>query len=416
MTQTDQQTVPKLRFPGFDGEWKTKTLDDIADILSGFAFKSSDFRKEGKHKIIRMSDLKSGSISNSDHAMLDDDSVAGLDRFKLHPGDFLFGMSGSLSNYAWVRDSDGSLFLNQRVGCIREKEGHSGRFAQFLYLNPRTQKNIEESAVGAAQLNISTVFLKRMRFSVPTLPEQRKIASFLGAVDTKITQLSEKKRLLQDYKKGCMQQLFSQKIRFKDDTGNDFPDWEEKRLGELCRIGSSKRVLQKDWQENGIPFLRTREIINLSRGEVFQTPIFISNDLFEKLKSEYGAPKYGDILATGVGSIGETYIVKPEDVFYFKDGNVLWIHRSKYIDSDFLNHQFRSHRVQKQIMDNASITTVATFTIDDAKKLKVQLPHRAEQRKIADFLSALDRKIDLVGAELEHARTFKKGLLQQMFV
>jgi type I restriction enzyme S subunit len=401
MTQTDHQNVPKLRFPGFEGTWEKKTLDDIADILSGFAFKSSDFRKEGKHKIIRMSDLKSGSISASDHAMVDDDSVAGLERFKLHPGDFLFGMSGSLSNYAWVCENDGSLFLNQRVGCIREKEGHSGRFAQFLYLNPRTQKKIEESAVGAAQLNISTVFLKRMRFSVPTLPEQRKIAGFLGAVDTKIAQLAEKKRLIEDYKKGCMQQLFSLKIRFKDDDGNDFPDWEEKRLGEVVTVEMGQSPSSDSYNDDGdgLPLIQgNADIVNRRtaprRFSSSPTKICQTGDILISVRAPIGEISKATLsacLGRGMGSIQPRSGV------------------TEYWYQFLLHLEPMWHRIGQG-------STFTAINGADIRKLSAQVPHPAEQRKIADFLSALDRKIDLVGQELEHARTFKQGLLQQMFV
>ena len=191
-----------------------------------------------------------------------------------------------------------------------------------------------------------------------------------------------------------MQKIFSQELRFKDDNGNEYPDWEEKKLGDIIQIQSSKRVLQEDWTDKGIPFYRTREIISLSNGDNFRTPIFITEQLFEEIKMKYGIPKAGDMLVTGVGTIGETYVVKKDDKFYFKDGNVLWFKLNEKISSEFLNQSFKTKFVKKQLSDNASITTVATFTIDGARKTIINLPSLKEQIKIANFLSAIDDKIN----------------------
>ena len=213
-----------------------------------------------------------------------------------------------------------------------------------------------------------------------------------------------------------MQKIFTQELRFKDANGNNYPDWEEKKLGEFIEVCSSKRVLQEHWKSGGVPFLRTREIKNLSEKVKFKTPIFISELLFEELKEKYGVPNVGDILATGVGTIGELYIVKENDKFYFKDGNVLWFKMNNQLNSIYLAQLFKTKFIRKQLSDNASITTVATFTIDGARKTKIVYPCVDEQKKIANFLSSLDSKVDLLSTQIENTKSFKKGLLQQMFV
>lgn len=192
-------------------------------------------------------------------------------------------------------------------------------------------------------------------------------------------------------------------------------DWEENLLGNLIEICSSKRVLQKDWKKEGIPFLRTREIINLSNREEFTSPIFINEALFIKLKSKYGVPKSGDILATGVGTIGQLYIVKETDKFYFKDGNVIWFKMNNRLDSNFLMQLFKTRLIRKQLSDNATITTVATFTIDGARKTKIIYPIIKEQQKIAHILSTADKEIENLEQLIATKESHKKGLQQQLF-
>lgn len=263
---------------------------------------------------------------------------------------------------------------------------------------------------------ISYSYFSDILISYPSISEQQKIASFLTSVDEKLQALKKKKALFEQYKKGVMQKLFSQELRFKDENGKDFTDWEEKKLGEVIQIQSSKRVLQEDWIDKGIPFYRTREIINLSNGVDFKTPVFITEELFESIKIKYGIPRYGDILVTGVGTIGETYIVKKCDKFYFKDGNVLWFKLNEKINSIFLSQSFKTNYIKRQLSDNASITTVATFTIDGARKTIIKLPTITEQTKIANFLSAIDSKINHIHQQIEKTEVWKKGLLQKMFV
>jgi type I restriction enzyme S subunit len=201
------------------------------------------------------------------------------------------------------------------------------------------------------------------------------------------------------------------KLRFPE-----FADeWQLNKLGDLVDISSSKRVLQKDWVSSGVPFYRTREIVSLAKHNPFSTPIFINESMYNDISKKYGVPKKGDLLATGVGSIGEIYLVNNDDKFYFKDGNVLWFKQSSKLDSSYLYQAFRTRFIQKQIEDNASVTTVATFTIDGAKKTEIYRPGKPEQQKIADFLTAVDDKIATIEKRVELLQKYKKGVMQQIF-
>ncbi|EGR3001958.1 restriction endonuclease subunit S [Vibrio parahaemolyticus] len=199
----------------FEGEWVQGKLEDIAVIDSGFAFKSTSFVQDDENSvpIIRMSDFKSGGLDVKEAARVSIETVNGLDKFRLHVSDFVFGMSGSLSNYGWVKEQDIPCYLNQRVGRIRSKAMAIQNFVTYLYLSEKVQQNILDKAAGAAQLNISVTDLRVMAISYPSVEEQQKIASVLTAADKEIELLEAKLAHLKLEKKALMQQLLTGKRR-----------------------------------------------------------------------------------------------------------------------------------------------------------------------------------------------------------
>src|SRR5690554_200005 len=200
----------------FSGEWKKLILGDIANIDSGYAFKSGDFTDcDNGIPVIRMSDFKTGGLDVSKAAKVAKEAVSELDRFKLRTGDFVFGMSGSLSNYGWVKEQDLPCFLNQRVGRILAKKDADQLFITYLYLSDKIQQSILDKAAGAAQLNISVGDLRNTIVYCPSLGEQQKISAVLSAADQEIRALEQKTDALQQKKKALMQQLLTGKRRVK---------------------------------------------------------------------------------------------------------------------------------------------------------------------------------------------------------
>lgn len=202
----------------FSGEWEKGKFCDMANIDTGYAFKSKDFtQSDSGIPIIRMSDFKTGGLDVLGAAKVDRDNVNGLDKFKLRVGDFVFGMSGSLNNYGRVEKKDLPCYLNQRVGRILAKECANQAFITYLYLSDSIQQSILDKAAGAAQLNISISDLRSMVVYYPCIEEQQKIAAVLSAADAEISTLEKKLACLRDEKKALMQQLLTGKRRVKVD-------------------------------------------------------------------------------------------------------------------------------------------------------------------------------------------------------
>ena len=193
-------------------------------------------------------------------------------------------------------------------------------------------------------------------------------------------------------------------------------EWDQKIIEDFFEVGSSKRVLQQEWTTRGVPFYRTRELVSLSKNETFGSEIFISEELFYEISEKYGSPAEGDFLVSGVGTLGICYQVQPGDRIYFKDGNVLWFKLKGGIIPFFFKHAFQADEIQNQILGQASISTVGTYTIQNAKATKITLPKKIEeQQKIADCLSSLDALIAAQTDKIDALKTHKKGLMQQLF-
>ncbi|WP_211530581.1 restriction endonuclease subunit S [Methanocalculus chunghsingensis] len=206
-------------------------------------------------------------------------------------------------------------------------------------------------------------------------------------------------------------------IKTRKKTQNDFPpfsdedspfhipnNWIWTQLGELFEITSSKRIHESDWKSSGIPFLRAREIVSLLKGEVFSSPIFISEELYEKVKLQTGVPEPNDILVTGVGTVGIPYIVTGKEKFYFKDGNVVWLKNSFSIYAKFIELVVKSPYISNVINETHG-TTVKTFTIIKAKSLVIPLPPLAEQHRIVEKVDRLMALCDELERQQQQERS-----------
>nr|EKU5356713.1 restriction endonuclease subunit S [Enterobacter hormaechei] len=410
--------VPKLRFEGFNKNWAVKKLENVFSFKNGLNASKEMYGKGIKFinvlDIINNEKITFDVIQESVEATNEQISA-----YQVRQGDIVFQRSsetrdevGQANVYA---DSETVLFGGFVIRA-RPLININSTFLNFQLKTDALRKDITQRSGGSTRYNIGQDSLGKVTAFFPEIREQEKIANFLSSVDEKMALLNKQYELLCQYKKGLMQKIFSQEVRFKDKNGRGFPKWTMRIFSDFFTIGSSKRVLQDDWVNEGVPFYRTRELVSLSKKKKFKSEIFITEDNYTYLKDKYGVPAVGDFLVSGVGTLGVIYQVKNDNPFYFKDGNVLWFKKNNEISSDFFYHVFNSPKVLRQIVDHAAITTVGTYTIENAKKTKFMCPSLEEQTKIANLLSAMDDKITTKKAELDKLKSWKQGLLQKMFV
>ena len=406
--------VPKLRFKEFTDVWKEyplkyfttpikrKNINNESDLpltissLDGLVDQRTYF-----NKVVASKDM-------SNYYLLKKGEFA---YNKSYSVGFPFGSIKRLDKYN--QGALSSLYI-----CFQVNNMNSDFIVKY-FESPQWHKQISlcvaEGARNHGLLNVNINDFFSTKHFLPQLAEQEKIANFLAIVDKKITNLENIITSLENQKKGLLQQIFSQKLRFKDKNGNNYPNWEKKKLGKLLSITSSKRVHEADWTTSGIPFYRARDIVSIFNNKPI-SKIYISEKLYEECSSSCGKISENDLLVTGVGTIGIPYLVKKSDKFYFKDGNIIWLKNSPAIYGKYLFYIFISSYVQKQINMMTGKGTVGTYTIKNAKDTNILLSCLEEQTKIANFLSAFDRKLENQKAQLEHWQQIKKGLLQQMFV
>ncbi|TNH76189.1 MULTISPECIES: restriction endonuclease subunit S [Aeromonas] len=394
--------------------WEVKHLSELASKVSDGIHKTPLYAESSGVYFINGNNLKNGSIVIQDSTNFVDENDAENHRKDLGERTILMSINGTIGNLAYYRGEN--VVLGKSAAYINVKNSVDLDFVYYVLSSSKTQAFYESELTGTTIRNLSIKSIKNTKVDTPPLPEQKKIAQILSTWDRAISTTEQLLANSQQQKKALMQQLLTGKKRLLDNNGVRFSgEWQQCIIEDFFDVGSSKRVLQDDWKNEGTPFYRTRELVSLSKNEPFRSEVFIADELFHELSIKYGAPKPGDFLVSGVGTLGISYQVKDGDRFYFKDGNVLWFKIKEGLFSDYFKYCFQSDFLQEQIVAQASITTVGTYTIQNAKKTKFWCPPSiAEQQKISAVLSAADQEIAALQQKLDALKQEKMALMQQL--
>ena len=398
---TANNNAPALRFPEFNGDWELKKLGEIAKFSKGKGISKSEISEDGINECIRYGEL----YTRYGEVIQDVFSKTNFDISKSvvsEANDVIIPASGEtqidIATASCVMKS--GVILGGDLNII--KTNKNGVFLSY-YLNSKRKLDIANLAQGISVVHLYSSQLALLNLNFPTLPEQQKIAIFLTTVDEKLQALKQKKNLLEQYKKGVMQQIFSQELRFKDDNGNEFMDWEEKKLGEIAKFysGGTPLTTKRQYFGGQIPFIRSGEI-NSYLTEQFITEEGLKNSSAKMVE-------VGDILYALYGATsGEVGISKINGAI---NQAVLCIksHENHFYIYSFL--KFEKENIIKTFLQGGQ----GNLSADIVKKITLKFPCLEEQTKIANFLSAIDEKINHCQAQIVNTEVWKKGLLQQMF-
>jgi type I restriction enzyme S subunit len=397
-----QNTKPKLRFPEFTDKWENKKLGEIAvKINSGKTpLGGESVYTENGILFIRSQNVFENRLSYENSTFIPIEINNTMKNSVVKPNDILLNITGaSLGRSCVVPENFSVGNVNQHVCIIRINRNNNPRFIQPIFASEKGQKIFNSLQTGSGREGLNFQSINSILLSFPSLPEQNRIASFLTAVDDKLTQLKQKKTLLEQYKKGVMQKIFSQQIRFRPalsevdgvDNDKDYSDWEEKKLGECLE---------------------------------YEQP---TNYLVSSIE-------YNDNYETPVVTAGKTFILgyTDETTGIFNNNLPVIIFDDFTTATQFVNFPFKAKSSAMKIlkpkmgtnikfiyeamqMINYDIGGHGRHWISVFADMEILIPSLSEQTKIANFLSAIDDKINHTSTQLEKMQQWKKGLLQQMF-
>lgn len=402
--------IPQLRFKEFSREWEEKKLNEITTYVD-YRGKTPVKTEKGIF-LVTAKNIKKGFIDyiTSKEYISKDDYENVMSRGKPKIGDILLTTEAPLGNVAQVDKKN--IALAQRVIKFRGNELLNNSFLKHYMLGEKFQRLLESKAIGTTVLGIQGKVLHKLSLTIPSKQEQEKIASFLTQVDTKIEQLTKKAKLLSDYKKGIMQKIFSQEIRFKDENGKDYANWEENQL--LIKIISGNTYPLDSYSQNGTLLIQG---LNIYPNElILNNPIYIE-DSFNS--TNHVIINKNDILIglnrPLVNKKLKVCIFNKEKAYLYQRAGILKFDTNK-LDSKFLHCYLTSSTFIKQLSIELVGSDQPYIKSDLFKKTRNIFPCLEEQTKIANFLSSIDTKIEQNQKALEKTKEFKKALLQQMFV
>ena len=401
--------VPKLRFKEFSDEWQEKKLGEITKITAGGTPSTTKIEYwNGNIKWMNSGELNLKYVYEV-QGRITEEGLKNSSTKLIPKNCVLIGLAGQGKTRGTVAINFIELCTNQSIASILPN--YQSFIPLFLYFNLDNRyeelRGLSTGGGGRGGLNLG--ILNSLTNNFPSLQEQEKIANFLSSIDKKISLIEEKLALFREYKKGVMQKIFSQELRFKDSDGNDYPEWEDKRLGEIGEIiggGTPPSGVIEYWNGN-IQWFTPSEI---GKNKYVNKSLRTITEIGLKNSSAKLLPK-GTILLSSRATIGEKSIAL-EKVTTNQGFQSIFVNEKNY--NEFIYYLL--DYIKPELIKKATGSTFLEIGAKSLKEISTKLPTLEEQQKIANFLSSIDSKIENIEKELERLKEFKKGLLQQMFV
>ncbi len=398
MVAVVKKTVPELRFQEFESAWDEKQGRDLFD----------NSRVKGNNGLPVYSVTINSGLVPRDSLERKHANANPSDNLKVKPGDLVYNMMRMWQGA--VGRADVECMVSPAYVVLSPKNNTDSKFFDYLLSKARSVYDLWAYSYGLTDDRLRLYYkdFGQIKFFVPSFKEQKKIAAFLAALDDKLPALKRKRKLLENYKLGIMQKIFSQQLRFKCDDGSDFPDWEEKQLGEVSEIigGGTPDTEKEEYWGGDIAWFTPSEIKHKYLDKSQRTLTFTG----VRSSSAKMLP-IGTLLLSTRATVGDIGIAV--DKCTTNQGFQSLIIRNGH-DNEFWYYWIVFHK--KEFLKRAAGSTFLEINKSSVSSIPVSVPTLIEQQKIADFLSSIDAKIESVDKQIEQVETFKKGLLQKMFV
>ncbi|WP_446893011.1 restriction endonuclease subunit S [Acinetobacter sp. NS4_7] len=414
-------TAPKLRFKEFSEDYNVSTSQEASiQIIDGDRGnnypKSDDFYDNEYCLFLNAGNVTKSGFNFENTQFINKEKDALLRKGKLQKNDLVITTRGTVGNIAYFDESIPfeNIRINSGMVIARSEVDVEPIYLNQFLKSDLFEKWLEKNVFGSAQPQLTVKLLNSISISYPSKEEQTKIATFLSAVDEKINQLTQKHQLLSQYKQGMMQKLFSQQIRFKADDGSEFGEWDEYSLDTLLSKIIDNRGKTPVTEANlEIPLIEVNAI-GQRRIKYEKVSKYFSEDTFQNWFRAY--LEHQDILFSTVGNTAICSIYTDEIKAGIAQNIVGLRANTKLIQPTFLYY------LLTEISNNQKFKSIEMQAVQPSIKVSQMIhltfltPCLEEQTKIANFLSSIDQKIEVTSQQIEQAKQWKKGLLQQMFV
>lgn len=376
--------IPQLRFPEFQGDWENKKLGEVSEI------NPTNKNLPDKFIYIDLESVSNGELLKENEITIEN-APSRAQRI-LQPNDVLFQMVRPYQKNNLFFDKKGTYVASTGYAQIRTEQNPKYLF-QYLHFQTFVDRVIER-CTGTSYPSINSTDLSNIEFSYPSIEEQTKIASFLSVVDEKIQALKKKHSLLEQYKKGVMQKIFSQELRFKDENGNDFPEWEESKLGDLAEITIGEFV------------------IKTKQNPYAKYPVYNGGKSYTGFYDEYNNEGNKIIISARGANAGFVNFAVGR---YWAGNSCYSIGISDKTKYDILYFYHYVKMYESRFLQNQQAANIPSVSKKDAENFIIQIPSISEQNKISIYLSAIDEKTKNILFQIEKLDIWKNGLMQKMF-
>ncbi|PKR13115.1 restriction endonuclease subunit S [Staphylococcus aureus] len=419
MSNTQKKNVPELRFPGFEGEWEEKKLGDLTDRVIR-KNKNLESKKpltiSGQLGLIDQTEYFSKSVSSKN-----------LENYTLiKNGEFAYNKSYSngypLGAIKRLTRYDSGVLSSLYI-CFSIKSEMSKDFMEAYFDSTHWYREVSGIAVEGARnhglLNVSVNDFFTILIKYPSLEEQQKIGKFFSKLDRQIELEEQKLELLQQQKKGYMQKIFSQELRFENENGNDYPDWERIKFFDVIDKvidfrGRTPKKLNMEWSDEGYLALSA---VNVKKGYIdFNVEAKYGNlDLYTRWMRGNELYK-GQVLFTTEAPMGNVAQV-PDNKGYILSQRTIAFNSNEKITDNFLASLLSSENVYNDLLKLCSGATAKGVSQKNLNRLYVTIPHSiSEQEEIAEFFRKINQLVELQKYKIEHTKSQKQVFLQKMFI
>ncbi|HDJ3183589.1 TPA: restriction endonuclease subunit S [Staphylococcus aureus] len=412
MSNTQKKNVPELRFPGFEGEWEEKKLEDIGTLKNGINKDKESFGYG--FPFVNLNDVFNSREIQIKNLSLINSTYKEREEYNLQKGDTLFIRSSvkpSGVGLTKVIEIDLKNVVFSGFLIRFRNNNLAVNFKKFIFNSISVRKQILSLSSTSANTNINQESLKKVKIPIPCMDEQQKIGRFFSKLDRQIELEEQKLELLQQQKKGYMQKIFSQELRFKDENGNNYPDWEEKKIEDIASQvygGGTPNTKIKEFWNGDIPWIQSSDV-KVNDLILQQCNKFISKNSIE-LSSAKLIPANSIAIVTRVG-VGKLCLVEFD---YATSQDFLSLSSLKY---DKLYSLYSLLYTMKKISANLQGTSIKGITKKELLDSIIKIPHNLEeQQKIGELFYKIDKYISFNKCKIEMLKSLKQGLLQKMFI